>query len=201
MALDQREGDKGWCTSRAQVDAVKKASAQALQRLAGQGGALGERLFFLCATSSLPARSRCGRRGRGGQFTHARTAPKPHLCGHCFACVRERAVRISSACLPGPGLLVPLSLARCGCGGAGTRPPPPAATAQHAPTPRCRGTAQAPASPDFRATLRRNRGVGVGRGGFSGSSNHHVRCLPSVFPVTLARLQRASGTGRWERGW
>ena len=120
----RRQGvDRAVAVAEGEADAVKKASARARQRSGGQrrgwedweGAAVfvrarppRRRRRRLVAAPDAPGLCRCGC-GRTVQSSRpARTAPKPHLCGRCFACVRERAVRIS------PALLSP-SAARWGC--------------------------------------------------------------------------------------
>jgi hypothetical protein len=113
----------------------------------------------------------------GGQFTAssrpARTAPKPHLCGRCFACARERAVRISPApLLPRRGravvavwgLLLVLPPASA-LGAASTARARAACTAS---TPRCRrggGRLEPGFCSDFQRVLLRRNG-GISHGGF-----------------------------------
>jgi len=116
----RRQGvDRAVAVAEGEADAVKKASARARQRSGGQrrgwedweGAAVfvrarppRRRRRRLVAAPDAPGLCRCGC-GRTVQSSRpARTAPKPHLCGRCFACVRERAVRISPAlCLPRRG--------------------------------------------------------------------------------------------------
>lgn len=192
------------------VDAVKKASARAAGsgRREGQGGS---GCFSACVVVVSPSPAAAAGGERGGQFTPARTAPKPHLCGRCFACVRERAVRISPACL---GLLAappPLALA-CAVRW-GLPPAPPAApgcllllaTTHGHPHTALLGTAEAPpASPVFRATLRRNRGCGM-RWILTICSTyfgfvHRVPFLPPRSGPFFSRDARAFASALWAPG-
>lgn len=119
MALDQRTGgDELWRGSKATTRSKREKAAP--ERCCVQGGGKGT-----------------GTERRRGCFVRvasrsARTAPKPHLSRCCFACVRERAVRISPAAKPLPlwGLLA-----------ASPSPASPAACLP-ATAPRCRSTEQ-----------------------------------------------------------
>jgi hypothetical protein len=160
-------------------------------------------LFCQCASASsssttrrrpaLPGPLPLRLREDSSEFTpRPRTAPKPHLCGRCFACVRERAVRISPACPPFRGA-VGASGGPAGCrlrarlgGQHGTKPPLPSSPPRRAAA---EGT-----SPVFPRILGR-----VSHGGF----DHILRVARSRprFPLWRRPLRAFRVfSGRWERG-